>query len=62
MEQELRNECCDACNVNFIDEEEEEHPAHPAYYCDGGCGKKVGNGRDHDCKRICDDCEEDDEE
>ena len=36
--------------------------AHQPYYCDGGCGKKVGEAHDDDCKRICDDCEEKEEE
>ena len=30
--------------------------AHPPYYCNGGCGKKMGEGNDHGCKRICDEC------
>jgi len=33
--------------------------AHPSYYCDGGCGKKMGEGHEDDCKRICSDCDED---
>ena len=34
----------------------------PPYYCDGGCGKKVGEGWDHDCERVCSDCKEEEEE
>tara|TARA_R110000823_G_C15915033_1_gene498147 strand:+ start:868 stop:1125 length:258 start_codon:yes stop_codon:yes gene_type:complete len=35
---------------------------HPSYYCDGGCGKKVGEGNDDECQRICDDCWDDEDE
>ena len=41
-----------------VEEEEEECDAHPPYRCDGGCGKKMGEGNDDECKRICGDCEE----
>ena len=34
----------------------------PPYYCDGGCGKIVGEGWDHDCERVCPDCKEEQEE
>ena len=36
---------------------EDECLAHPPYYCDGGCGKIVGDGYDDECKRICSLCE-----
>ncbi len=35
---------------------EEDSIAHPVYKCDGGCGTIMGS--DDDCKRICDDCED----
>ena len=35
----------------------EGNMAHPPYYCDGGCGKIVGDGYDDECKRICSLCE-----
>ena len=35
--------------------------SHPPYYCDGGCGQKMGGGYDHDCQRKCDECESSDE-
>ena len=34
----------------------DEALAHPPYYCNGGCGKKMGEGNDDECKRICDEC------
>ena len=42
----------------FKDEDDYNTQTNPAYYCDGGCGKKVGEGYEHDCKRVCDECEE----
>jgi|TARA_R110001592_G_scaffold313428_1_gene588820 hypothetical protein len=44
--------------------EEEDYNTHtsPPYYCDGGCGEKVGEGHDHDCERVCSDCKEEEEE
>lgn len=42
------------CEENSDDD---ECVTNPPYYCDGGCGKQVGDGNDHDCKRVCDDCE-----
>ena len=48
-------------NVEYSQDEEEEEEdeclAHPPYYCDGGCGKIVGDGYDDECKRICSLCE-----
>ena len=38
----------------------DEALAHPPYYCDGGCGKKMGEGND-ECKRICEDCEDEED-
>lgn len=38
------------------DSDDDECVTNPPYYCDGGCGKKVGDGKDHECKRVCDDC------
>ena len=49
----FEDECCSS-----DEEEEEECDAHPPYRCDGGCGKKMGQGNDDECKRICGDCEE----
>ena len=37
------------------EEEEDECVSNPPYYCDGGCGKKMGE--ESDCQRVCDDCE-----
>jgi hypothetical protein len=34
---------------------EDECVSNPPYYCDGGCGKKMGE--ESDCQRVCDDCE-----
>jgi len=44
------------------DDSGDECSSHPAYYCDGGCGKKVGDGNDDECKRYCVDCAIPDEE
>jgi len=44
------------------EEDEEECDAHPPYRCDGGCGKKMGEGNDDECKRVCGDCEDEEEE
>jgi len=60
---------CDECggygSDDDDDEEEEEEDYNtqtsPPYYCDGGCGKKVGEGHDHDCDRVCPDCKEEEE-
>jgi len=52
-------------NESKKDEEDDsgdECSSHPAYYCDGGCGKKVGDGNDDECKRYCVDCAIPDEE
>ena len=43
------------------DEEDYNSQTSPPYYCDGGCGKKMGEGYDHDCQRKCDECESSDE-
>ena len=53
----FEDECCSS-----DEEEDEECDAHPPYRCDGGCGKKMGEGNDDECKRICGDCEEKEEE
>lgn len=37
----------------------EDSVAHPVYKCDGGCGTIMGS--DDDCKRTCDDCDEEEE-
>jgi len=59
---------CDNCGDNEEQEktsddkkkeEEEDSVAHPVYKCDGGCGTIMGS--DDDCKRICDDCEDEEE-
>ena len=56
--------CDDRCSDPYgmfpdtdADEQSDMCEANPPYYCDGGCGKKVGEGHDHDCKRVCDECE-----
>lgn len=43
--------------INAI-EECDKITTHEPYRCDGGCGKIVGYGRDHDCKHVCDNCAE----
>jgi len=55
---------CPSCPVPDSDDEDEDDMcvAHPPYYCDGGCGKKVGEGHEDDCKRVCEDCDESDDE
>ena len=53
----FEDECCSS-----DEEEDEECDAHPPYRCDGGCGKKMGEGNDDECKRICGDCEEEEED
>ena len=52
----FEDECCSS-----DEEEDEECDAHPPYRCDGGCGKKMGEGNDDECKRICGDCEEEED-
>jgi len=53
---------CENFDLYKYEEEEEECVSHPPYHCDGGCGKKMGEGNEDDCKRICGDCEEEEEE
>ncbi len=45
-------------NLSQITDDEEDYNTmtNPPYYCDGGCGKKVGEGWDHECVRVCPDC------
>ena len=43
--------------INAINADDESG-TDPHYRCDGGCGKIVGYGKDHECKRVCDDCED----
>ena len=45
------------------DEEEGNYntDTNPPYYCDAGCGKKVGEGWDHDCDRMCPDCKDEED-
>ena len=38
------------------DDDDYNTQTNPPYYCDGGCGRKVGEGWDHDCERICPYC------
>ena len=53
---------CLKCEEEEEEEEDEEEDeqciSHPPYYCDGGCGKIMGQGKEDDCKRVCDDCVE----
>jgi hypothetical protein len=58
------NRCSKIWNVEKQKEEDDEDEdsdcvAHPVYNCDGGCGTIMGS--DDDCKRICDDCKEEEE-
>ncbi len=56
-EEDDDEEICDGCGDT---REICENSAHPCYKCDGGCGKIMGSS--DECQRICDDCQEFQEE